>query len=263
MSRILRHLSLLHQYRDLLLAWTQREVKVRYKQSVVGGLWAIFQPLSLMIIFTLVFSVLARVPSDGIPYPIFSYTALLPWTFLASSITFAVPSLVNNMNLVTRVFFPREILPIASVGAAFLDYCVAAVLFVGMLLLYRVHVSWMVLWVLPLLLVQVLLTLGIVLLLSAVNVFFRDVRFVIPLLLQVWMYASPVIYPATMIPVKYRVWYMLNPMAGLIDSYRRVILTSQAPVWSYVAQSAAMSVLVFVAGYLYFKHSEATFADLI
>jgi lipopolysaccharide transport system permease protein len=263
MSAPPRNLRLLLHYRDLLLAWTLREIRVRYKQSVIGGLWAILQPLSLMIVFTVVFSVIARVPTDGIPYPLFSYAGLLPWTFLATSVTFAVPSLVNNMHLVTKIFFPREILPVANVGAAFLDFCVAATLFVGMLVFYRVPPTWLWLWVPPLLVVQILLTLGVVLLLSAVNVFYRDVRFVIPLMLQVWMYASPIIYPVTMVPEELQTLYMLNPMAGLIDSYRRVILTGEAPVLRYVALSAGVSVLVFVAGYLYFKHSEPTFADLI
>jgi lipopolysaccharide transport system permease protein len=263
MSALAHNLRLLLQYRDLLAAWTLREIRVRYKQSVIGGLWAVLQPLSLMIVFTVVFSVIARVPTGGIPYPIFSYSGLLPWTFLATSITFAVPSLVNNMQLVTKIFFPREILPIASVGAAFLDFCVASTLFVGMMIFYRVPLTWMLLWVPPLLVVQILLTLGVVLLLSAANVFYRDIRFVIPLMLQVWMYASPIIYPVTMVPEEFRTLYMLNPMAGLIDSYRRVILDGEAPVLQYIALSAGVSVLLFVAGYLYFEHSKATFADLI
>ncbi len=260
---MLHHLRRLYQYRDLLLAWTQREIRVRYKQSVMGGLWAILQPLALMIIFTLVFSLLARVPSDGVPYPVFSYCALLFWTFFASSLSFAVPSLVNNMNLVTKIYFPREILPAASVGAAFFDLCIASLIFGGLMLVYHIPLTATVLWVPLLLLLQIILTLGVVLFLSATNVFFRDVRFVLPLLTQVWMYSSPVIYSTTLIPQPYRDLYMLNPMAGLIDSYRRVVLLGQPPVLRYVALSAVVAILLFVGGYAYFKRSEAAFADMI
>jgi lipopolysaccharide transport system permease protein len=259
----LHHLRRLYDSRDLLSAWTLREIRVRYKQSVIGGLWAVLQPLALMIVFTLVFSRLARVPSDGIPYPVFSYCALLFWTLFASSISFAVPSLVNNMNLVTKIYFPREILPIASVGAALFDWCIASFIFAGMMLFYRIPLSGTVVWLPLLLLVQLLLTFGVVLLLAAVNVFFRDVRFVLPLLTQVWMYASPVIYPATLIPERFRMLYMLNPMAGLIDSYRRVILLRQPPVPAYVAISGAVALLLFVGGYAFFKRSEPAFADMI
>jgi lipopolysaccharide transport system permease protein len=260
---VLDHLRRLYHYRDLLLTWTQREVRVRYKQSVMGGLWAILQPLALMLIFTLVFSLLARVPSDGIPYPVFSYCALLFWTFLASSLSFGVPSLVNNMNLVTKIYFPREILPIASVGAALLDLSIASLAFAGLLLAYHIPLTASVLWLPLLLLVQIVLALGVVLFLSAVNVFYRDVRFVLPLLTQLWMYASPVIYSTTSVPEPYRTLYMLNPMAGLIDSYRRVILLGQPPILRYVALSAAVSVLLFVGGWAYFRRSEAAFADMI
>lgn len=257
------HARILYQYRDLLLTWTVREIKVRYKQSVVGGLWAVLQPLSLMIVFTLVFSFLARVPTDGIPYPIFSYTALLPWLFLSTSISFAVPSLVNNLNLVTKIYFPREILPIASVGAAFLDFSIASIIFLGMMLIFQVSFSWTMLWVPLLLIIQTLLTLGLVLFMSALNVFYRDIRFVIPLATQIWMYATPIIYPVTLVPERFRPFYMLNPMAGLIDSYRRVILLGQPPVWSYVTFSAVLAVLIFIGGYIYFKRSEGMFADMI
>jgi lipopolysaccharide transport system permease protein len=260
---MLRHLRLLIRHRDLLFTWTLREIQVRYKQSVVGVLWALLQPLALMSVFTVVFSVLARVPTDGVPYPVFSYAALLPWTFFSASITFGVPSLVNNMNLVTKIYFPREILPIASVAAALFDLCVAAPLFAAMIALYDVRVSWVILWTPLLLLVQVLLTLGVVLLLSAVNVFYRDVRFVLPLLVQVWMYASPIIYPVSLVPASYRLLYMLNPMAGLLDSYRRVLVLRQPPVWGYLGLSAAGALLAFTVGYAFFKRSEAAFADVI
>ncbi len=260
---MLLHLRRLYRYRDLLVAWTLREIRVRYKQSVIGGLWAILQPLVLMIVFTLVFSRLARLPSDGVPYPVFSYSALLFWTFFATSLSFAVPSLVNNMNLVTKISFPREILPTASVAAALFDLCVASLIFAGLMLYYRIELSAAILWLPLLLLVQLLLTLGLVYFLSAVNVFFRDVRFLLPLLTQVWMYASPVIYPTSLIPPRFRLLYMLNPMAGLIDSYRRVILQGLPPVPAYAGLSAAVALLLFAGGYAFFKRYESAFADMI
>jgi len=258
-----QYLHALYKHRDLLWMWILREIRIRYKQSIIGGLWAVLQPLSLMVIFTLIFSQLVKIPSDGAPYPIFAYSALLPWTFLSASIGFAVPSLVTNMNLVTKVYFPREILPIGSVAAALLDFAIGALIFVGLMLVYRVPLTWSVLWIPLLLLVQTVLTLGVVLLMSALNVFYRDIRFVIPLLTQIWMYASPVIYPTSLVPATLLPLYMLNPMAGLLDSYRRVLLHGQPPVPSYLGASAAIALVVFALGYAYFKRSEGAFADLI
>ena len=259
----MNYLTVLFNYRDLLWMWTLREVRVRYKQSVIGGLWAVLQPLSLMLIFTFVFSLIAKVPSEEVPYPVFSYVALVPWTFLTTSLSFAVPSLVGNMNLVTKIYFPREILPMASVSAAFLDAVIASLLFVVMMIVYRISISVTIAWVPLILLIQVLLILGIAFLLSALNVFYRDIRFVIPLATQIWLYASPVIYPVSLIPEQFLPIYMLNPMAGIIESYRRVILLGVNPVWSHLGISAAISTALFVIGYAYFKRSESMFADLI
>jgi lipopolysaccharide transport system permease protein len=243
--------------------WSLREIKVRYKQSVLGAAWAILQPLVMTLIFTLVFSFFARIPTDGVPYPLFSYTALLPWTFFATSITFAVPSLIKNMNLVTKVNFPREILPTAAIVAAFADFLVASTVFVGLLFFYRLPLHASVLWLPPLLAVQIMLTLGLALLGAALIVWYRDVRFVVPLVLQFWLYASPIIYPISLVPERWRTVYMLNPMAGLIDSYRRVLLQGRSPQLLYVAISAGVAVVLLVAGYAYFKRSEAQFADII
>ncbi|MBI5879686.1 MAG: ABC transporter permease [Chloroflexi bacterium] len=253
----------LWKHRDLLVAWTEREIKIRYKQSVVGSLWAILQPLSLMIMFTVIFSYWARVTTNGIPYPLFSYVALLPWTLFATSITFAVPSLVNNISLVTKVYFPREILPIASVLAALLDFGIASTIFLALSLFYQFQLSWTIVFVIPLLVLQLLLTVGIVLFLSAVNVFFRDIRFVIPIAVQLLMYASPIIYPISMVPDDWRLVYMLNPLAGLIDAYRSVVLAGEFPNMVFIGYSAIMSIGVFVLGYTYFKRQEPNFADLI
>jgi lipopolysaccharide transport system permease protein len=260
---LVNSLRILHAHRELLFTWTLRDIKIRYKQSVLGAAWAILQPLALMLIFTVVFSELAHLPSDGIPYPVFSYTALLVWTFFASSLSFAIPTIVNNLNLVTKIYFPREILPIASIGAAFFDFVVANALLVGVLAWYHTPVGPALLWLPFLLLTEICLIIGVVLPAAAINVFFRDVRFVVPLAIQLWMYATPVIYPITMIPERFRVLYALNPMVGIVDSYRRVIVQGEAPDPTYLGLSVVVSMLLALGGYIYFKHSEGVFADLI
>ena len=256
-------LSELYQYRELLWMWTMRSIKVRYKQSVLGVAWAILQPLSFMLIFSVVFTYFVKVPTGGIPYPIFSYSALLPWTFFATSISFAVPCLVVNMNLVTKIYFPREILPMAEVGACLLDFLVATVVFVGMMLFYRLSFHITLLLVPVLLVVQILLMLGLVFFASAMNVFYRDIRFVVPLVVQLWMYATPVIYPISIVPERFRGFYMLNPVAGIVESYRAIALHGIWPEWSYLASAAGISAVVFVLGYMYFKRVEWQFADVI
>ena len=259
----MQHLRNLYQFRDLLWLWTVREVKVRYKQSVLGIAWAVLQPLALTVVFTVVFSRLVRVDTGGVPYPVFSYAALVPWTLLATSLSFGIPSLVNNMNLVTKIYFPREILPLANIGAALLDFAVAAVIFVGMLLVYRVWPGVHVLWVVLLLGVQLALTVGVTLFGSAVIVFFRDMRFVVPLVTQVWMYATPIIYPLELVPERWQAYYFLNPMAAIIDGYRRVLVMAEPPRWPALGIAALVSVVILLAGYAFFKYTEPLFADLI
>jgi len=260
---MIANLRTLWAFREFLWMWSLREIKIRYKQSFLGAAWAILQPLALMVVFTIVFSVFARVPTDGLPYPVFSYIALLPWTFFSASISFAIPSLVNNMNLVTKIYFPREVLPIAAVVAAFLDFLIAAVVFVGLLIFYKVPLQSTMLWIPFLLALQIVLTLGVVLPASALVVWYRDIRFVVPLGLQLWMYASPVIYPASLVPERWRSLYMLNPMAVLIDSYRRVVLYGESPSLVYLGVSVAIALVLLLAGYAYFKRSEVLFADVI
>ncbi len=257
------HIKILISYRELLINWVMREVRVRYKQSFLGVAWAILQPLSMMLIFTLVFSLFARIPSEGVPYPIFCYTALLPWTFFAGSVSFGVPSVVNQMDLVTKIYFPREILPVSSVIAAFFDFLVASTVFIGLILFYKVQLSVQIVWFPLLLSIQVLLTLGIVLFASAINVFYRDIRFIIPLMTQLWMFTSPVIYPVSSVPEWLRPFYLLNPMAPIIDGYRRVVLLGTMPDLTYLSICACISGLLFFSGYYFFKRVELNFADLI
>lgn len=250
-------------YRELLQAWTMREIKVRYKQSVLGAAWAILQPLSLMVVFSVIFTFFVRIPTGDIPYPIFSYTALLPWTFFATSISFGAASLVNNMSLVTKIYLPREILPLAAIGAASVDFAVASLVFVGMAIFYRVPIGISLISLSLLLLLQVILTAGVVLFLAALMVRFRDIRFVVPLLTQLWMYATPIIYPVTLVPERWRWLYMLNPMAALIESYRAVVLKGQWPPWQPLAVAAVLSCVLAAGAYRFFKQSESVFADVI
>jgi lipopolysaccharide transport system permease protein len=253
----------LFQYKDLLTIWTQREIRIRYKQTFLGGAWAVLQPLALMVIFSIVFGYFVNVPTDGIPYPLFSYSALLPWTFFTTTITFASVSLISNMNLLTKVYFPREVFPIAALGAAFLDFVIASILFIFLMFIYRVDVSITILWFPVLVIMQVLLMLGISFFTSATIVFYRDVRFIVPLLLQIWLFLTPVVYPLSIVPEKFLPLYMLNPMAGLIDSYRRITIMGQAPQWNFLALNLIIILLIFIFGYILFKRVEHTFADII
>jgi lipopolysaccharide transport system permease protein len=258
------HLRDLFRRRELLWLVTQREIKVRYKQSVLGTLWAILQPLSLMLVMTVFFSWFARMPSDNIPYPLFVYSALLPWIFFSASLSFAVPSLITNAHIITKIYFPREIVPLASVLAAFLDFLIASGVFVLILVYYRVQPTWNVFYLLPLVAIQFAFTTGICLLLSAFTVLFRDVRHMLPLLIQIWMFVTPILYPASVVPDPWRAMYfLLNPMAVIIDGYRRAIIQGRSPEISYLALAAVVSGLILWLGYKYFKRLEREFADIV
>jgi homopolymeric O-antigen transport system permease protein len=261
--RLLENLSSLLQHGDLLFTWTVREIKVRYKQSYLGISWAILQPLSATIILTLVFSRFLDVPTDGLPHVLFYYAAMLPWTLLASSLSFGVTSLVNNMHLVKTIAFPREILPLATILVSLVDFFVASLIFFLLAAAYHVPIGTAWLWVPLILLIQLVLTAGIVLYTSALTVFYRDLRFVVPLGLQLWMYLSPVIYPVSLVPAGLRFWYMLNPMAGVIDSFRRVTLLGQPPDAFALSVAAVVSSLLLFGAYRSFKRVEPDFADLI
>ncbi len=257
------YLSELFKHRELLWYWTRREVSVRYKQSLLGVLWAVLQPLALAITFTVVFSLIIKVPTGEIPYPIFAYTALVPWTFFGNSLSQGIPSLVGQMNLITRASFPKEILPFGTIGATFVDFCFASLILIGLLIYYRVPFSIYILWLPFLVFIQIVLSAGVILLGSALNVFFRDIRFIIPLLIQIWMYATPIVYPAALIPDWLRPFYNLNPMVGIIESYRAVLLLGLPPVWPTLGLGIIVSTVLLVVGYFFFKRVEPMFADII
>ncbi len=260
---MMRTLRELWRYRELLFSLVTRDVKVRYKQTVLGVAWSIIQPLSMMLVFTFVFSRVAKVPTDGLPYPVFSYCALVPWTLFVSSLSFATPSLAVNSDLVRKIYFPREIFPMAAVCACFVDFLVASLLFVGMIAFYHIPVTASVLWVAPLLAIQLLLTIGIALLASGSNVYFRDVKYIVPLGLQLLLFLTPVIYTSSAIPEAFRWLYQLNPMAGIIEGYRSVVLHGTAPDLQAVGMAAVISIVLFFGSYAAFKRMERSFADVI
>ncbi len=261
---VLAGLRELVAHRELLWALGMREVRVRYKQSLLGVAWAAIQPLVMMFVFTVVFGRFARLPSEGVPYPVFSYAALLPWNFFASAVSAAITSVAAGGALIKKVYFPRAVLPLASMVTSGVDFLVSAGVFALLLAFYGVPVGWQVVYLVPLLLVQLTFMVGLSLLLGAFNAYYRDVRYVLPIALQVWLYATPVVWSMTMVPEEYRVWYaLLNPMAAVVQGWRDVVLRASAPDGLLVAAAAASALLVLVVGYRYFRHVERNFADVI
>ena len=260
---LLRELRGLWQYRDLFYTLTIHRIKVRYKQSVLGLAWAILQPLSLMLIYTVIFSVIAKVPSEGIPYAVFAYAALLPWTFFSSSLTNATQGLVSHSQLVTKVYFAREILPLTYVSAALFDFAVASSFLIALFVYYGLSLSIYALWAIPIVLLLATLATAFSLFFSALQVWFRDVGVAMPLLLQIWMFATPVVYPLSAVPERFRGVYMLNPTVGVIENFRRVVLQGLAPDLYSLGISAIVAALLLPLAYLYFKRVEATMADVI
>jgi lipopolysaccharide transport system permease protein len=249
--------------RELVWAWTFRIVRARYQQSILGGLWAILQPTATVAIFSVIFTLFIPVDTKGVPYVVFSYVAMVPWTLFSTSISDMTDSLVGNMNLVTKIYFPREVLPIASLLARVIDYLIAFAVVVVLIAYYRLPVAplgW--LYIPVILATQVALALGLGLIGAALNVFYRDIRLIIGLALQMWFYASPIIYPVTSVPERLRAFYYLNPMAGIIEAYRAVILHQVLPDTSLLL-SAGVAVLLLVVGYGFFKRVEPQYADVV
>jgi lipopolysaccharide transport system permease protein len=261
-TSILGGLASLAEYRDLLIALSVHRLKVRYKQSVLGLAWAIVQPVALMLIYTFIFSVIARVPSQGTPYAVFAYAALLPWTFFSTGLTNATNALVSHSNLVTKVYFPREILPLSYVFAALVDLAVASVVMAGLMIYFHVPLRASVLWVLPITAVLTVFLTGISLVVSALQVRFRDIGMAMPLLLQLWMFATPVVYPLQQVPARFRGLYELNPMVGIIENFRRTLLGG-APDLRLLMVAVVASLVLLPLAYLYFKRVEGTVADVI
>jgi lipopolysaccharide transport system permease protein len=251
------------QSKDLLFSWVGRTIRGRYQQSALGWLWAIIQPAATVAIFTIIFTRIVRVDTGNIPYVIFSYVALVPWTFLSASLADMTSSLVGNMSLVTKIYFPREVLPVSAMLARLMDFGVAASLIILLILFFQVPV-YLVGWLfLPIIIaIQFALILGIGLAAAAANVFYRDVQSLLVLVVQLWFYASPIIYPVTMVPQQYQAIYFLNPMAGILESYRAVLLYQTLPGF-YLLQAGVISFLILFAGYWFFKRVEFLFADIV
>jgi len=250
-------------YRELLYFLTWRDVKVRYKQTLLGATWAMIQPLSTMVLFSLFFGRLAGIPSDGIPYPIFSYAALVPWSFFASSLNNASNSLVGNANLLKKVYFPRLVIPISSVLAGGIDFGLAFVVLLGMMCWYGMLPTANIIW-LPFLLLLVMVTaLGVGLWLSALNVHYRDVRHMIPFLTQFWMFATPIAYSSSLLPEPWRTLYGLNPLVGVVEGFRWALLGTETAPGPLMLVSTAVALALLVSGAFYFRRMEKYFADVI
>jgi len=249
--------------RELLWAWTTRTIRARYKQSILGGLWAIIQPAARAVILTIIFTRFIQIDTGNTPYIVFSYVAMVPWMFFSSALTDMVESLVHNMNLVTKIFFPREILPVAALLARFLDFAIAAVLLVVLMLLYRLPVLTVSLVYLPIVfLLQFALTLGLGLAGAAITVFYRDISHLFTFAIQILFYATPIIYPVSRVPESYQALYFLNPMAAIIEAYRSILLYQTPPDITLYA-SIPVVLLILILGYWIFKRLEAFFADVI
>ncbi len=253
----------LQKTRDLVWAWTVRTLRGRYQQSALGWLWAIVQPVATVAIFAVVFTRIVPVDTGGVPYILFSYSAVIPWTLLASSITDMAMSLVHNMNLVGKIYFPRVALPVAALLARFVDFAISFVLLVILMMIYQIPFSLQGLFYLPLILfVQLALILGLGIGSAALNVFYRDVDPLLKLVIQVWFYASPILYPISLVPEQWKWLYFLNPMSGIIASYRDVLVYNRAP-GEYLWSAAGISLLIFLAGTWFFKRVEYQFADIV
>ena len=250
-------------YRELLYFLVWRDIKVRYKQTALGAAWAVLQPVMTMIVFSVFFGKLAKVPSDGIPYPIFAYTALVPWQLFAFALSESANSLVGSQSLIQKVYFPRLVIPIAGVLAGLVDFSIAFVVLLGMMAYYGIHPTAAIL-VLPLFIVfAVAAALSVGLWLSALNVQFRDVRYTIPFLTQFWMFATPVAYPSSLVPKKWRALYGLNPMAGVVEGFRWALLGKSTSPGPLLWVSVAAVILLLIGGLAYFRRMEKTFADIV
>lgn len=257
-------LQKLWEYRELLFFLTWRDVKVRYKQTVLGAAWAIIQPFFTMIVFSLFFGRLAGIPSDGIPYPIFSYAALVPWAFFANALTQSSNSLVAGANMVKKVYFPRLVMPIATTLSGVVDFALAFVVLLGMMLVYGMVPTEHIVWLPLLLLLALISALGVGLWLSAMNVQFRDVRFTIPFLTQFWLFATPIAYPSSLIENPFlRALYGINPMVGVVEGFRWALLGVDTAPGPAIIISALVAVALLVSGMFYFRRMEKTFADLV
>jgi lipopolysaccharide transport system permease protein len=256
----LRHLG---KYQDLFLVFIWREFSIRYRQSVFGILWALVQPLSMMLLFTFVFTFVMPVTVSSYPYPLFFYAALLPWSFFSSSLNYAIPSLVSHYNLITKIYFPKEILPLAGVALAFIDLLIASLLFFTMMVYYGTPLSLNILWFVPLVVLLVMFTVSMSLILSALNVYYRDVKLAINFLIQLWFFATPIFYSIDRVPQKYKLILFLNPLTFVIENMRRCLIEARSVVlWQFYLM-LIWNICLLVISFKFFRNTEKRFADVI
>jgi lipopolysaccharide transport system permease protein len=253
----------LWEYRELLYFLTWRDIKVRYKQTALGAAWAIIQPLSTMVVFSLFFGRLAKIPSEGVPYPLFSFAALVPWTFFANGLTQSANSVVLSQNLVTKIYFPRLAVPIATVLSGAVDFVLAFVILLGLMMFYGAPLTLHALWVIPFSLLALVTALGVGFWLAALNVQYRDVRYAVPFLVQLWLFATPIAYPSSLLSEPWRTVYGLNPMVGVVEGFRWALLGTATAPGAMVFVSTAAALVVAIGGALYFRRMEQTFADIV
>jgi len=256
-------LASLWEFREILYFLVWRDIKLRYKQTAIGAAWAILQPLATMAIFTVIFGHLAKIPSDGLPYAIFSFTGLLPWTYFSQAIARSGASVVGDANLIKKVYFPRLLIPIAAVLSPLVDFLISFVFLVGMIAWFGVRPGWNMVALPFFLALAMIAALATGLWLSALNVKYRDVGHTLPFLIQIWLYASPVAYSVTLIPEKWRLVYGLNPMAGVIEGFRWALLRTERPALGVIAMSAVVVLALLIGGVMFFKHLERSFADIV
>jgi lipopolysaccharide transport system permease protein len=253
----------LWEYRELLYFLTWRDIKIRYKQTALGATWAIIQPFFTMVVFSLFFGRLAKVPSDGVPYPIFSFAALVPWTFFANGLSQSSNSLVGSANLISKIYFPRLVIPISTVISGVIDFALAFAVLLVMMLYYGVIPTLNVLWVPFFLLLALVASLGVGLWLSALNVEYRDVRYMVPFITQFWMFATPIAYPSSLLSEPWRTLYGLNPMVGVVEGFRWALLGTGVGPGPIIVVSSAASLIILIGGAFYFKRMEKNFADVV
>ncbi len=256
-------LSELWEYRELLYFLVWRDIKVRYKQTALGATWAIIQPFLTMVVFSLFFGHLAKMPSDGIPYPIFSFAALVPWSFFANGLSQSSNSLVGSSNLITKVYFPRLIVPLASSFSGVVDFLIAFAVLIAMMLYYGLLPTLNVLWLPLFLLLAMVTSLGVGLWLSALNVEYRDVRFIVPFITQFWLFVTPIAYPSSLLPEPWHTLYGLNPMVGVVEGFRWALLGTKTAPGPIIAVSSTAAIVILITGAFYFRRMEKTFADIV
>ncbi len=253
----------LYNYRDLFLIFIWREFSIRYKQSIFGVLWAFIQPFSMMLLFTFVFTYVMPVKMSEYPYPLFFYSSLLPWTFFSSSLNYSIPSLVNHYSLITKIYFPREILPLSGIMNAFVDLLIASSFLLVLFLFYHYPVTTNVIWAIPLLLLLLLFTIAVSLILAALNVYYRDVKLATNFLIQLWFFATPVFYTIDRVSPKLKPFLFLNPLTFIVENMRRCLVEGRAVVWWQYMIILLLCLSIFIFSYRFFKITERRFADVI